>query len=109
MTHLLVQSKNDSEHEGIPQTDSLRDSSVNHTLIAIAQEVAELLKQAYPVQTDNVRARRTQTTRQPLQLNRPYLSFRCSAVVGLRFNLHINYYLSQCSRGDFGNILLDHQ
>ncbi|WP_289501413.1 hypothetical protein [Gloeocapsopsis sp. IPPAS B-1203] len=34
MTHLLVQSRN----------DSLRDSSVNHTLIAIAQEVAELLK-----------------------------------------------------------------
>ncbi|MDM9384600.1 hypothetical protein QUB80_28430 [Chlorogloeopsis sp. ULAP01] len=32
MTHLLVQSRNDSEHEGTPQTDSLRDSSVNHTL-----------------------------------------------------------------------------
>ncbi|GAP99917.1 MAG: hypothetical protein KME22_12275 [Hassallia sp. WJT32-NPBG1] len=44
MTHLRVQSRNDSEHEGTPQTDSLHDSSVNHTLIAIAQEVAELLK-----------------------------------------------------------------
>ena len=57
MTHLPAQSKNDSEHEGTPQTDSLRDSSVNHALIAIAQEVAELLKQAYPVQvgqTDRV-------------------------------------------------------
>ena len=32
MTHLLVQSRNDSEHEGTPQTDSLRDSSVNYTL-----------------------------------------------------------------------------
>jgi hypothetical protein len=53
MTHLLVQSRNDSEHEGTPQTDSLRDSSVNHALIAIAQEIAELLKQAYPVQADN--------------------------------------------------------
>ncbi|WP_250126673.1 hypothetical protein [Chroococcidiopsis sp. CCMEE 29] len=53
MTHLLVQSRNDSEHEGTPQTDSLRDSSVNHALIAIAQEVAELLKQAYPVQADD--------------------------------------------------------
>jgi hypothetical protein len=62
MTHLLVQSRNDSEHEGTPQTDSLRDSLVNHTLIMIAQEVAELLKQAYPVQADNVRAHRTQTT-----------------------------------------------
>lgn len=52
MTHLIVQSRNDSEYEGTPQTDSLRDSSVNHALIAIAQEVAELLKQAYPVQAD---------------------------------------------------------
>jgi hypothetical protein len=53
MTHLLVQSRNDSEHEGTPQTDSLRDSWVNHALIAIAQEVAELLKEAYPVQADD--------------------------------------------------------
>jgi hypothetical protein len=44
MTHVLVQSRNDSEHESTPQTDSLRDSSVNHALIAIAQEAAELLK-----------------------------------------------------------------
>ncbi|MCC5653716.1 hypothetical protein LC609_28840 [Nostoc sp. XA013] len=44
MTHLRVQSRNDSEHEGTPQTDFLRDSSVNHALITIAQEVAELLK-----------------------------------------------------------------
>jgi hypothetical protein len=54
MTHLLVQSRNDSEHEGTPQTDPLRDSSVNHALIAIAQEVAELLKQAYPVQVGQI-------------------------------------------------------
>lgn len=54
MTHLLVQSENDFEHEGTPQTNSLRDSSVNHTLIAIAQEVTELLKQAYPVQVDEI-------------------------------------------------------
>jgi len=32
MTHLLVQSRNDSEHEGTPQTDSLRDSSMNHAI-----------------------------------------------------------------------------
>jgi len=51
MTHLLVQSKI-HRHEGAPQTDSLRDSSVNHALIAIAQEVAELLK-TYPVQADD--------------------------------------------------------
>jgi hypothetical protein len=48
MTHLRVQSRNDSEHEGTPQTDSLHDSSVNHTLIALAQEVAELLKTCLP-------------------------------------------------------------
>ena len=54
MTHSLVQGKNDSEHEGTTQTDSLRDSSVNHALMAIAQEVAELLKQAYPVQIDEI-------------------------------------------------------
>ncbi|MDZ4870718.1 MAG: hypothetical protein CLLPBCKN_000106 [Chroococcidiopsis cubana SAG 39.79] len=54
MTHSLVQSRNNSEHEGTPQTDSLRDSSVNHALIAIAQEVAELLRQTYPIQTDEI-------------------------------------------------------
>ncbi len=54
MSHLLVQSKNDSGHESTSQTDSLHDSSVNHALIVIAQEVAELLKQAYPVQVDEI-------------------------------------------------------
>ncbi|WP_414623701.1 hypothetical protein [Calothrix sp. CCY 0018] len=54
MSHLLVQSRNNSEHEGTSQTDSLHDSSVNHALIAIAQEVAKLLKQAYPVQVDEM-------------------------------------------------------
>jgi hypothetical protein len=48
MPHLLVQGKNNSGHKGTPQTGSLRDSSVNHALIAIAQEVTELLRQAYP-------------------------------------------------------------
>jgi len=50
MTHLLVQGKNDSGYEGTPEPDSLRDSSVNHALIAIAQEVTELLRQTYPLQ-----------------------------------------------------------
>jgi hypothetical protein len=52
--HLIVKSKSGSEHEGTPQTDAIRNSSVNHALIAIAQEVAELLKQAYPVQVDEI-------------------------------------------------------
>jgi hypothetical protein len=54
MTHLRVQSRNDAEHEGTPQTVSLRDSSVNLALIAIAQEVAELLRRIYPIQTDEI-------------------------------------------------------
>jgi hypothetical protein len=54
MTHLLVRGKNNSGHEGTPQTDSLRDSSVNHALIAIAQEVTELLRQVYLIQTDEI-------------------------------------------------------
>lgn len=36
------------------ETDSLHDSSVNGALIAIAQEAAELLKQSYPPQTDEI-------------------------------------------------------
>ncbi len=54
MTHSILQRKNDSEHEVIPQTDFLHDSKVNYALIAIAQEVAELLKQFYPVQADGI-------------------------------------------------------
>lgn len=54
MTHLPLQGKNDSEHfEVITQADSPSDSSVNHALIAIAQEVAKLLKQAYPIQAND--------------------------------------------------------
>jgi hypothetical protein len=60
MTHSLVQGKNNSGHEGTPQTDSLRDSSVNHALIAIAQEVTELLRQAYPIQTDEIETGETE-------------------------------------------------
>jgi hypothetical protein len=55
MTHSLVQGKNKSGHEGTPQTDSIHDSSVNHALIAIAQEVTELLRQIYPIQTDEIK------------------------------------------------------
>ncbi|MEG4058752.1 MULTISPECIES: hypothetical protein [unclassified Microcoleus] len=54
MTRLLVQGKNNSGHESTPQTDSLRDFSVNHALIAIAQEVTELLRQVYLIQTDEI-------------------------------------------------------
>ncbi len=60
MTHSLVQGKNNSGHEGTPQTDSLRDSSVNHALIAIAQEVTELLRQVYLIQTDEIETGETE-------------------------------------------------
>ncbi|WGV25820.1 hypothetical protein [Halotia branconii] len=53
MTHLPLRNKNFSEHfEVTTQADSPSDSSVNHALIVMAQEVAELLKQAYPIQAD---------------------------------------------------------
>ena len=54
MMHSRLQHKNGFEHGGIPKTDSLHDSNVNYALIAIAQEVAELLKQSYPVQVDEI-------------------------------------------------------
>ncbi|MBE9052847.1 hypothetical protein IQ243_20965 [Nostocales cyanobacterium LEGE 11386] len=60
MTRLLVQGKNDFGHEGTSQTDSLHDSSVNHALIAIAQEVTELLRQTYPIQTDEIETGETE-------------------------------------------------
>ena len=60
MTHSLVQGKNKSGHEGTPQTDSLHDSSVNHALIAIAQEVTKLLRQTYLRQTDKIKTEKTE-------------------------------------------------
>ncbi len=60
MTHSLVQGKNNPGHEGKPQTGSLRDSSVNHALMAIAQEVTELLRQVYPIQTDEIETGETE-------------------------------------------------
>ncbi|MBE9160196.1 hypothetical protein IQ265_25730 [Nodosilinea sp. LEGE 06152] len=53
MMHSGLQHKNGFEHGDISQTDSLHDSNVNYALIAIAQEVAELLKQSYSAQADD--------------------------------------------------------
>jgi hypothetical protein len=52
MTPSISQCKNDSEYKIKPQPDFLCDSPVNDALIAIAQEVAALLKQSYPIQAD---------------------------------------------------------
>ncbi|MFQ4138016.1 hypothetical protein PGN35_017015 [Nodosilinea sp. PGN35] len=62
MTRLLVQSKNNPGHKGTPQANSLRDSSVNHALIAIAQEVTELLRQTYPMQTGEIKQEKQNDT-----------------------------------------------
>ena len=48
MMRSVSQCKNDSEYKITSQPDS----PVNDALIAIAQEVAELLKQSYLVQAD---------------------------------------------------------
>jgi hypothetical protein len=54
MTHLSSRDKNASEHfEVIDRVNSSSDSPVNHALISMAQEVAELLKQAYPVKAED--------------------------------------------------------
>ena len=60
MTHSLGQGKNNPGHEGKPQTGSLHDSSVNYVLIAIAQEVTELLRQTYLRQTDEIKTGETE-------------------------------------------------
>lgn len=54
MKRSVSQCKNDSEYKITPQPDYLCDSSVNYALIAIAQEVAEMLKQSYPVPVDKI-------------------------------------------------------
>ncbi|MEA5594831.1 hypothetical protein [Rivularia sp. UHCC 0363] len=54
MTHLRLRNENFPEHFKVTtQADSPSDFPINHALIAIAQEVAELLKQTYSVQVDN--------------------------------------------------------
>ena len=46
MTRIPLQSKDNFEHFRVAsQVDFIGDSWVNHALIAVAQEVAELLKQ----------------------------------------------------------------
>lgn len=60
MGHSLVQGKNNSGHKETPQTDSLRSSSVNLALIAIAQEVTVLLRQTYSIQTDEIKTGETE-------------------------------------------------
>ncbi len=55
MTSILLLVKDDFEHLRFPtQIDFCCDSPVNHALTAVAQEVAELLQQAYSFQADGI-------------------------------------------------------
>jgi hypothetical protein len=54
MTRRSLQDKDDFEHSSVTtRVDLVGDSLVNRALIAMAQEVTELLKQAYPTQADS--------------------------------------------------------
>ncbi|NJM69852.1 MAG: hypothetical protein HC862_06290 [Scytonema sp. RU_4_4] len=55
MTRIPLQDNDDFEHSRVTTgVDVFGDSPVNHALIAVAQEVAELLKQTYSVQADSI-------------------------------------------------------
>ncbi len=55
MTRIPSQSKDDFEHfMVVTQADFFDGSQVNHALTTVAQEVAELIKQAYLVETDSI-------------------------------------------------------
>jgi hypothetical protein len=55
MTDFRLRNENFSEHfEVTTQADSPSDSPINPAFIAIAQEVAELLRRIYPIQTDEI-------------------------------------------------------
>ncbi|BAY50538.1 two component transcriptional regulator, LuxR family protein (plasmid) [Scytonema sp. HK-05] len=56
--------KDDFEYLRVPsQIDFFGDSSVNHALTAVAQEVVELLQQAYAFQTDGINHVKTNSIR----------------------------------------------
>ncbi|GAA6616918.1 LuxR C-terminal-related transcriptional regulator [Scytonema sp. NUACC26] len=55
MTSNLLLVKDDFEYLKVPtQTDLFGNSSINYALMAVAQEVTELLQRAYPFQSDGI-------------------------------------------------------
>ena len=55
MSHIPLQGKDDFEHFRVTtEVDFFGDSPVNYALTAVAQEVAELLKQTYPVLANGI-------------------------------------------------------
>lgn len=64
MTRIPLQNKDDFEHSKVTTgVDVCGDSSVNHALKDVAQEVAQLLKQTYSVQADSIEHNGTIDTR----------------------------------------------
>ncbi|WP_246163025.1 LuxR C-terminal-related transcriptional regulator [Brasilonema sennae] len=60
MTSISLLVKDDFEYLKVPtQTDFFDNSSINYALTAVAQEVAELLQQAYLFQADGVNHAKT--------------------------------------------------
>lgn len=55
MSRIPLQGKDDFEYFRVAtQVDFFGDSPVNHALTTVAQEVAGLLKQVYPIQTEGI-------------------------------------------------------
>lgn len=54
MTRIRLQNKDDSERYVTTGVDVFGDSPVNDALTAVAQEVAQLLKQTYTVQAERI-------------------------------------------------------
>ena len=68
----------DFEPSGVTtQVDVIGDSSINHALIAVAQEAAELLRQAYPVQSVSSDRTKTITIRRIKPKSRQIARINC--------------------------------
>ena len=63
MKSIPLLTKDDFECHSVPtQIDVVGDSPINHAITAVAQEVAELLRQAYPSQADSSNYTKTTAT-----------------------------------------------
>ena len=58
----------DSEHFRSASHDDASNSSIHHAFAAVAQEVVELIQQAYPVQADSINHIETVLTKRELEV-----------------------------------------
>ena len=59
----------DSEHfRSASHDDAISNSSIHHAFAAVAQEVVELIQQAYPVQADSINHIETVLTKRELEV-----------------------------------------